>query len=148
MLIGVAGAVLPVIPGPPISLLGLVLLHFSRWADFSGAFFAVMGGIALVATLLDYVIPAWGTRRLGGSDAGVRGSVIGVFAGLFIFPPFGIIVGPIVGAMLAELARNRRNYSLAFRSGVGSLLGFLLGTGLKLAASVLMLYYFAEALLI
>ena len=106
-----------------------------------------MGSIALVATIMDYVIPAWGTKKLGGSDAGVRGSTVGVFAGLFVFPPFGIIVGPIIGAMLAELIRNRSDYSKALRSGLGSLLGFLLGTGLKLAASVMMLYYFVEALM-
>ena len=147
MLAGLLGTVLPVIPGPPLSFAGLLVLHFSEWAEYSIELLIVMALLAAVVTILDYVVPVWGTKKLGGSDAGIRGSTIGLVAGIFVFPPLGMILGPIVGAFVAELLRDRKDYRKAIKSAFGSLVGFLMGTGLKLFACVLMAYYFVLALI-
>ena len=147
MLAGLLGTVLPVIPGPPLSFAGLLVLHFSEWTEYSVEFLVVMAVLAAVVSVLDYVVPVWGTKKLGGSDAGIRGSTIGLIAGIFVFPPLGLILGPILGAFVAELLRDRNDLGKALKSGFGSLLGFLMGTGIKLFACVLMAYYFVIALL-
>ena len=66
MLLGIAGCLVPVLPGPPLSYLGLVLVHFTRFADVSHRLFIILGVIAIVVTLLDYIVPVWGTRHFGG----------------------------------------------------------------------------------
>ena len=144
---GILGAVLPVIPGPPLAYLGLWLLQWSSYAPFSGGFLALWGLIAVLVTVLDYYVPIWGTRKFGGSDAGVRGSTIGLLLGVFVFPPWGIVLGPFIGAMVAEMLINVRDPGKAFKSGLGSLVGFLLGTGLKLGVGMMMAVYFVQALL-
>jgi len=146
MVVGLIGAVVPVLPGPPISYVGLLLLHFTKWADFSSNFLIVMAVVAVVVTAIDYFVPMWGTKKFGGSKAGVRGSTIGLIIGVFFFPPFGIIIGPFLGALIAELMLNSDDFNKALRSGLGSLVGFLMGTGLKLGASLLMTVYFVRAL--
>lgn len=147
MLVGILGAVLPVLPGPPISFIGLLLLQWTSWADFSTTFLILMGAIAAIVTALDYVVPVWGTKKYGGSKAGQRGSMVGLVLGVFFFPPIGIIVGPFLGAVIAELMINADDFNKALRSGFGSLMGFLLGTGLKLGASLLMTVYFVRELI-
>jgi uncharacterized protein YqgC (DUF456 family) len=146
MVAGIVGAILPVIPGPPLAYLGLWFLQWSSYAPFSGLFLSVWAVIALGVTVLDYVVPVWGTRKFGGSQAGVRGSTIGLLLGLFAFPPWGIVLGPFLGAMVAELLVNVRAPGKAFKSGLGSLVGFLLGTGLKLGVGLVMAVYFVQAL--
>ncbi len=146
MVVGLIGAVVPILPGPPISYIGLLLLHFTKWADFSSNFLIIMALVAAVVTAIDYFVPIWGTKKFGGSKAGVRGSTIGLIIGVFLFPPFGIIIGPFLGALIAELMLNSDDFNKALRSGIGSLVGFLMGTGLKLGASLLMSVYFVRAL--
>lgn len=145
MLIGLVGCILPIIPGPPISFVGLLLLQFSRFADYSLNFMLLMGFIALLVSAADYVVPVWGTKKMGGSKAGIWGAALGMFVGIFFFPPIGLIVGPLVGAILAELIKGE-DFQKSFRAGMGSLLGFMLGIGIKLIASGVMTYYFAKAL--
>ena len=88
MLAGLAGTVLPVIPGPPLSFAGLLVLNFSQWAEYSIELLAAMAFLAAVVTILDYVVPVWGTKKLGGSEAGIRGSTIGLLVGIFVFLPW------------------------------------------------------------
>ena len=147
ILIGLLGALLPVLPGPPLSFIGLLLLHFTRWADFSTQFLVIMGVLATLVTAVDYIVPMWGTKKFGGSKAGVRGSTSGLVIGVFFFPPIGIIIGPFLGALIAELMINSDDFNKALKSGIGSLVGFLMGTGLKLGASLLMAVYFVRAFL-
>lgn len=147
IIVGLLGALLPVLPGPPLSFIGLLLLHFTRWADFSTQFLVIMGLLAVLVTAVDYVVPMWGTKKFGGSKAGIRGSTIGLVIGVFFFPPIGIIVGPFLGALIAELMINSDDFNKALKSGIGSLVGFLMGTGLKLGASLLMAVYFVRAFL-
>ncbi|HKJ43351.1 MAG TPA: DUF456 domain-containing protein [Sunxiuqinia sp.] len=138
---GIAGAVLPVLPGPPLSYVGLLLLHFTSKYQFSTKFLVIWAIITVVVYLLDYIIPVWGTKKFGGSKRGVWGSVIGLVIGLILFPPWGIIIGPFAGAVLGELSSGKESKA-ALRSGFGSFVGFLTGTLLKLIASGMMAWYF------
>ncbi len=144
---GILGCVLPVIPGPPLNYAALLLLHFTGRYQFATQFLLVWAVITVVVYALDYVIPAWGTRKFGGSRRGVWGSVIGLVVGLFFFPPFGIIVGPFAGAVIGELTAGKDS-GTALKAGFGSFIGFLLGTLLKLIASGMMTWYFFRELVI
>ena len=144
MIAGIAGCLLPVLPGPPLSYLGLVALHFTRFADVSKNLFIILAIVAIVVTVIDYVVPIWGTRRFGGSKYGMRGATVGLIIGLFL-GPLGIIIGPFIGAVVGELI-FKDDIKYALKAGFGSLLGFLTGVGLKLAASLLITFYFVKAL--
>ena len=144
MLAGIIGCLVPVLPGPPLSFLGLVLLHFTRFAFFPSSLLITMAAIAIIVTILDYIVPVWGTKKFGGSKYGTRGAAVGLVIGLFL-GPVGIIMGPFVGALVGELI-FRDDLRYAFRAGFGSLLGFLTGIGLKLAASLIMTFYFIKEL--
>ena len=144
---GILGCVLPVLPGPPLSYLGLLLLHFTTRYQFTTRFLVIWAIITVVVYALDYIIPAWGTKRFGGSKRGIWGSVIGLVIGLFFFPPFGIIIGPFLGAIIGELSSGKDS-GTALKSGFGSFMGFLAGTLLKLMASGMMTWYFFKELIV
>ena len=144
MILGIAGCLLPVLPGPPLSYLGLVAIHLTSKIDFSSKFLIWWGIIVIIVSVLDYVIPIWGTKIFGGSKFGVWGSMVGLLAGLFI-PPAGIVIGPFIGAVAGEMiSGNRKN---ALKAGFGSFIGFLAGTVAKFLVSLIMLYYFITALI-
>jgi uncharacterized protein len=147
MISGILGCVLPIIPGPPLSYIGLLLLHFTKAYQFSTRFLIIWGIITAVVYALDYIIPAMGTKRFGGSKRGVWGSIIGLVIGLFFFPPFGIIIGPFLGAVIGELTAGKDS-GVAIKSGFGSFIGFLIGTLLKLITSGLMTWYFFKELIV
>ncbi|MCK4630520.1 MAG: DUF456 domain-containing protein [Bacteroidales bacterium] len=145
IIVGLLGCIFPIIPGPPLSFIGLLFLHFTGFRDFTSNFLLLMGVVAVVVTIIDYIVPIWGTKKFGGSKAGVWGATLGLIVGIFFFPPIGIIIGPLAGAIIAEVARGKE-FSKSFRAGLGSLFGFLLGTGIKLIASGIMTYYFFKEL--
>ena len=134
---GFVGAILPVLPGPPLSYLGLLLLHFTVRYQFSTKFLVIWGIITAGVFLLDYFIPALGAKKFGGSKRGIWGSVIGLLFGMIVFPPFGIVIGPFAGAVIGELSGGKKTRE-ALHSGLGTFLGLLLGTILKLMVSGLM----------
>jgi len=144
-LLGIIGCLVPVLPGPPLSYIGLVLIHFTRFADISSNLFIVLGVITVIVTVLDYVVPIWGTKKFGGSKYGIRGATVGLIIGLFL-GPVGIIVGPFVGAFVGELI-FKDDVRYALKAGFGSLLGFLMGVGLKLAASAAITFYFIKSII-
>jgi len=146
ILIGIAGSVLPVLPGPPISYLGLLLMHFTDKYQFSTKFLIIWAAISVATVLLDQLIPVWGTKKFGGSKQGVWGSVIGLLIGMIFLGPFGIIIGPFLGAVAGELVAGKRS-SQALRAGTGALLGFLTGTILKLVVAGMMCWYFMQKLI-
>lgn len=146
-LTGILGCVLPMLPGPPINYAALLVLHFTSAYQFTAKFLIIWAVVSFVVVILDYLIPIWGTKKFGGSKQGVWGSVIGLVAGLFIFPPFGIIIGPFAGAVIGELIAGKET-GAAFKSGFGSFIGFLAGTLIKLVASGLMTWYFYKELII
>ena len=145
MIVGIAGCLLPVLPGPPLTYLGLVVLHFTKFGPVSTKLFIILGVVAIVVTMIDYIVPIWGTRQFGGSKYGMRGAAVGLVIGLFL-GPFGIIAGPFIGAVVGEML-FKDDIKYALKAGFGSLLGFLTGVGLKLAASLLMTFYFVKTLI-
>jgi len=146
LIIGIVGCIVPVLPGPPLSYAGIILLHFTQWGGLSAKLLIVLGILTLVVTVMDFVLPVWTTRKFGGSKRGVCGSTIGLLVGLF-FAPWGIILFPFLGAFLGEITA-RNNVNMALRSAVGSFAGFLLGTGAKFAISGIMLYYYVVELFV
>ncbi|MCF8232873.1 MAG: DUF456 domain-containing protein [Bacteroidales bacterium] len=141
IIIGLLGCIVPVIPGPPISYVGLILLQITDKPPFEAQTLVIWLLITIGVTLLDYVVPVWGTRKYGGTKKGVWGSVIGLVVGLFFFPPLGIIIGPFIGAVLGEMVAGKQSND-ALRAGFGSFVGLLAGTLLKLIASAWMGYLF------
>lgn len=140
LLAGVLGAFIPVLPGPPLSYAGMLLVHFTSLADFSVRTLLTFGIITLLITLADYLLPIWGTKLGRGTRHGMFGATIGLIIGIFFFPPFGILVGPIAGAWLAERVNGKNNED-AFRSAIGSFFGLLLGVVLKFVISVAIIWY-------
>ena len=146
-LIGLIGCILPVIPGPPLSFFALIILSYAKnWQPFSTTFLIIMAGLAIVGTILDYVVPAIGAKRYGASKLGVWGSIIGMLIGLFIFPPWGMLIGAIIGALAGELAGGKKG-EMALRAGWGVFVGNIMGIGLKLAFSGAMLFFYIKEML-
>lgn len=145
MIAGLAGCFLPIIPGPPIAYVGILLLHFSDKAHFTTTQLVVWLIIVVVAHILDYFIPLLGSKYSGGSRWGTRGCFVGTIVGLF-FMPWGIIIGPFLGAFIGELLGGGKT-AQALKSGLGSLLGFLLGTVLKCMICGYFIYEFVSALI-
>ncbi len=145
LIAGILGCILPVLPGPPLSYVGLLLLHFTSKYQFTSGFLILWAVITVVVYAIDYVIPVWGTKKFGGSKRGVWGSIIGLVIGFFFFPPFGIIIGPFAGAVIGEITSGKET-GAALKSGFGSFVGFLTGTILKLIVSGMMTWYFGKEL--
>ena len=145
MIVGLVGCLLPMIPGPPVAYLGLVILHLTDKVQYTTKQLIVWLLIVAVLQVLDYFTPILGSKYSGGSKWGNWGCVIGTVFGLF-FLPWGIIIGPFLGAVIGELLGNKE-FSQALRSGVGSLIGFLLGTLLKLLVCGYFCYQFIAGLI-
>ena len=146
MIIGIIGCILPFLPGPPLNYIGLLLIQITTKYQFQTDFLILWAIITVLVYGLDIVIPVWGTKKFGGSKRGVWGSVIGLVAGFLFFPPFGIIIGPFVGAVIGELSAGKDS-AAALKSGFGVFVGFFTGTVLKLIASGMMTWYFAKELI-
>lgn len=145
MLFGLSGCVLPMIPGPPLAYVGLLLAHATDKVQFSATQLWVWLLLVVIVQLLDYVTPLLGSKYSGGSKWGNWGCVVGTIVGLF-FLPWGIIVGPFAGAVIGELLRDKE-LRQALKSGIGSLIGFLLGTIVKLLLCGYFCYQFVVGLL-
>lgn len=151
VIIGVFGSILPGLPGPPISFLALIFLDLTKDSPFSLDFLVIMGVIMIIVTLLDYVIPVYGTKKFGGTKRGVWGSTIGLIIGIIIFPIFGIVIGPFglfgiilgpfLGAYIGEITGGKDS-NQAMRAAIGSFIGFLAGTFMKFAYAVIAGIYF------
>lgn len=145
-LVGIAGSIIPALPGPPISWAGLLVLYLlGSGTDSSGepmsmAFLLVWLGVTVAVTIIDYLVPAYFTKLTGGSKMAGRGAFLGLVVGM-VFPPVGIILGTLCGAFLAELVFDGKNGVESAKSALGALLGFLFGTGIKLITCALMMYY-------
>jgi uncharacterized protein len=138
LVIGLAGAILPS-PGPPLSFGGLLLLHYSKFAEFSENTLIAFGVITVLITVMDYYIPIWGTKKFGGSKWGTIGSAVGLLVGMFL-GPFGLFIGAFVGAFIGEYLSNK-NHKVAFNAAVGSFLGLMAGIVAKTILCIVMLVY-------
>lgn len=145
LLVGLAGCILPALPGPPLSYAALLLLHFTDKVQFSTTLLVVWLIVVVVIQVLDYFVPMLGSKYTGGTRWGTRGCMAGTLVGLF-FMPWGIILGPFLGAFIGELLGGN-DKKLALKSGIGSLIGFLLGTVLKCAVCGYFIYLFFSELL-
>lgn len=139
MLGGIAGCLLPLIPGPPLCFAALLLQQLKEVDPYTANFLWLWAAITAVVTLLDYYIPIYGTKKFGGTKYGAWGSGIGLVVGLFI-PPWGIIIGPFIGAFIGEMIAGTNSDS-ALKAAFGSFLGFLVGTLLKLVVCLVMAWY-------
>ena len=145
LIVGLAGCILPMIPGPPVAYAGLLLLHFTDKAQFSTTQLLLWLAAVVLVQILDYFVPMLGSKYSGGSKWGNRGCLIGTIVGLF-FLPWGIIAGPFFGAVIGELL-GQKELSHAIKSGLGSLVGFLLGTALKFIVCLYFTYTFITSLI-
>lgn len=145
IIVGVIGDIVPGLPGVPISYAAMLLLQFFTDITYSTSTLVIYGIVCLLITVLDYFVPIWGTKKFGGTKAGVRGSTIGLIIGVIVLPllgivlgPFGIIgiiAGPFVGAYIGEKMSGVDD-TLAWRSAFGSFVGFVTGTLLKVVYSI------------
>lgn len=143
MILGIAGSILPGLPGTVLVWLSLLLLHFSGYGNFSTAFLVITGLIMLATIALDYIVPALGAKRFGGTKKGEWGATIGIFAGMFM-GPWGIIIGPFLGAFVGELIHDSRDTGRALKAAWGSFVGFLFSTGIKLIVSLIFAWFFIK----
>lgn len=139
-IIGLLGSIVPGLAGPPFSWAALLVAGFSDKIEFTTPFLIVTAAVAVVITLLDYVVPSWSTKRHGGSKAGVWGCNIGLVISIIGLPfgptgLIGVVFWPFVGALAGELLSGKKSRE-AMRAAWGAFVGFLTGIGLKLAYAI------------
>lgn len=147
VLIGLAGTLLPILPGVPLIFVGLLV---AAWADnfqHVGALaLSILGVLTVLAIAADFLASALGAKKLGASPKAVAGATIGAIVGIFFGLP-GIVLGPFLGAVIGELSAKRELLQ-AGKSGLGTWLGLLLASVAKLTVSFLMLGVFITAYLL
>ena len=144
LIIGLIGAVIPVIPGPFISFVAVVLLYATSDLNITTKMVWILGFFMLISTIGDYVLQILGVKKLGGGKKAIRGTIIGTVIGLFL-PPFGIIIGAFIGAFIGAKSESD-NFSQALKIAFGAFIGFVLGTFVKLAYSIYVIYYIIKLL--
>lgn len=155
LLLGIAGCILPVIPGPPIAYLSLILLHFTTDMQFGIKQLWILAFLTIAIQIVDYIVPVWGTKKFGGSRSGIRGSMIGLIVGVIVLPllgivigPFGligIVAGPFIGAYIGETLTGKPS-DQAMRAATGSFIGFLTGTFMKLIITFILAFFLLKTL--
>jgi uncharacterized protein YqgC (DUF456 family) len=144
---GFFGCLVPIVPGPPLSYAGLIILSLAkRWEPFSSTFLLVMAGLTFLAVALDYAVPAFGARRYGASKLGIFGAASGMILGLLVFPPFGMILGAMAGAVVGEFLAGKKSRD-ALRAGWGVFIGTMVSIGLKLSLCAVMVFFYVKAIL-
>ena len=143
-IIGLVGAIVPALPGPPLSYITLWMMWLYNRDEVSTATLVVMGILMILITILDYVAPVWLTKFGKGTKAGIRGATAGLIIGFF-FGPLGLIFGPFIGALVGELI-VKTPFSTALKVAFMSFVGFLLTTALKLIYSIAILVMFVGML--
>jgi hypothetical protein len=146
MLLGIIGSFIPILPGPLTSWIGLLILHLTDAVPLNWTFLIVTLIVAIAIWLLDYVIPAMGTKKFGGSRAGMIGTTVGLFVGLIFLGPFGIIIGPFLGALVGETL-NKTDSKTAVKAAFGSFLGFLTSAFIKFIVALIYLGFYISDLI-
>ena len=141
LILGLVGSVLPIVPGPPLSFFGLLLLHFFTSFNLEGDYLFYFAAFAVIITFLDYWLQIYSVKYFGGGRSSSFGVIIGILCGIFIFPPFGVIVGPFFGAYLGALIESDCDFFKSFKIAIGSLVGFLGGTILKFVYSIICFWF-------
>ncbi|RKE98472.1 DUF456 domain-containing protein [Ichthyenterobacterium magnum] len=146
IILGIIGSFLPILPGPLTSWVGLLIIHFTDIVPMNWTFLTITLIIALAIWILDYIIPAMGTKRFGGSKYGMIGTSIGLIVGLLAPIPGGIIIGPFFGALIGELL-NKSEFDKAIKAAFGSFLGFIASTFVKFMVAMIFLVLFIEKII-
>ena len=136
IVLGILGSFLPVLPGPSLSFIGLLLLYCTNAIPMNYWVLGISLVITLLVTILDYVIPAKGTKKFGGSSYGIWGTNIGLVVGLLAPIPFGFVIGPFIGAFIGEMIYNK-DHNRALKAATGSFIGFLASSFLKFIVCVM-----------
>jgi len=139
VIVGIFGSFLPVLPGPSISWVGIVLLYLTKAVSANYWILGISLLITIALTILDYVIPSKGTKKFGGSSYGIWGTNIGLVVGIFAPIPLGFIIGPFVGAFIGELIYDYKDHQRALKAATGSFLGFLATSFMKFVVCVMYL---------
>ena len=147
LLIGLVGCVIPALPGPPISFLGLLILHFFSSYTIETETLWLLAAIVTIITFLDYWLQVYGVKQFGGGKKAIHGTILGLVLGLLFFPPFGVIIGPLIGAFLGAKLEVKEDKSRAIKIAIGALVGFLGGTVLKFAISIYISVLFVRIIL-
>lgn len=145
---GLIGSLLPVLPGPSLSWLGLLVLYFTKGIEMNYWILGIALILTILITILDFVIPAQGTKRFGGSKYGVWGTNIGLIIGILFPIPFGFILGPFVGAFIGELIYKRDDSKRALKAATGSFIGFLASTFMKFVVCMAFLVFYIKEVIV
>lgn len=140
--IALFGSFLPVLPGPILSWIGLLLLYFTEKININYWILGISLILVIVISVLDYTIPAKGTKRFGGTSYGIWGTNIGMIIGFFIPIPFGFVIGAFLGAFLGELIYNSQDKNRAFKAATGSFLGFLASSFMKFVVCLCFIFMY------
>ena len=141
---GLIGCFLPVVPGPPLAFVGLWIQHLKQVPVFTEKFLWIWFAIVATVTALDYIVPVYSAKKFGASKYGIWGCGIGLVAGIWL-GPIGIIIGPLIGAFVGEIIANQDS-GQALKAALGSFIGFLLGTMIKLVACLAMIWYWVMSM--
>ena len=136
VMLGLIGSFLPVLPGPLTSWLGLFILYYTSIVPMNYTFLGITLAIAILIWILDYIIPAIGTKRFGGSKYGVYGTTIGLLIGLFSPIPLGILIGAFLGAFIGEILHDKTNTKRALKASIGSLFGLITSATIKFTVAL------------
>lgn len=143
---GIAGTILPVLPGAPLIWLGMLVYGLFTGFESLSVWFYIGQALAVVLVFFtDYAANKWGVRRYGGSQAAVIGGLLGILLGIFVLGPLGIVFGPFIGAVAGELV-IRKPLATAVRSGMGSIIGLIGGIAFKLVVEAGMIIWFIAAI--
>ena len=142
MLTGVFGSFLPILPGPSISWIGLLLLYFTNAVPANYWILGISLLITVVISILDYVIPSKGTKKFGGSSYGIWGTNIGLIIGIIAPIPFGFLIGPFLGALIGELIFDSKDHKRALKAATGSFIGLMASNFMKFVVCVIYLGLF------
>ena len=140
LFVGIIGCFVPVIPGPPISYLGLLVFHFFSSYAIKEDILWFMAFVVIVTTVFDLWVQIYSVKKFGGTKKAVNGSIIGLIIGIFFLPPFGIIIGPFLGAFIGARIEEGSDVNKSIRIALGALAGFMVGTMLKLSVSLYIIY--------
>ena len=145
--VGLLGVIVPVLPGTIFSYIGLLCAYFVTGTTVTTNQLIIWGIIAFLAIVLDYILPGYFSKLFGGTKAGITGATVGMFVGI-LFGPVGIILAPFIGAVAGEMIGGKIPFEAALKVGFGSMLSFVVGTGIKLVAALYMLYYIVRVLIV
>lgn len=138
-IIGIAGSILPGLPGTPVSWIGLLILYIWGPEEMQLKTLIIWGIVVAIVSVIDYIVPMYFTKLTGGSKYAEKGALIGLIAGI-ILTPVGMILGSFLGAFLYEWYYTRQGAAQALKAAIGSFLGFITGTGIKTIVAVLIMW--------